>query len=118
LWSVMVLSSQGEIASDMKSLMEVFTKVKAATMPHLYHVSRTMPMNTVLSEGPQDMNLVSSRPMSLKTETTMTSQTIRKQTARRLSSKTRSMQSRRHIFARRGSGRVLYLALTQIQKNP
>ena len=85
------------MASDMKSLTDVLTSVKLATMPHLYHVSRTTPMNLAVGEGPKDMKDVSSRPMSLNTVSTMVSQPIRTVTARRLSSNILSMTRIRHI---------------------
>jgi len=70
----------------MKSLIEVFTSVNAATMFHLYHVSSATPIKTVLGDGPTVMNLVSSSPKSLKAATTTASHTISSATARRLSS--------------------------------
>ena len=50
-----VLSSHGEIASEKKSFMHVFTNVNTATRPHLCQVSSTTVMNTVLELGPKLM---------------------------------------------------------------
>lgn len=94
----MVLRIHGDMASDMKSLMEVFTNVKPATMLHLYHESSTTPMNLAVEDGPNVMKDVSSNPISLKRLMTMISQTMSTVTASRLSSKIRSMMDMRHIF--------------------
>ena len=87
------------MASDMKSFTDVLTSVKPATMPHLYHVSSTTPMNLAVDDGPNFMNEVSSRPMSLNTVMTTVSQAMSTVTARRLSSNILSMMRIRHMLS-------------------